>query len=599
MKTFKENINQSFSSHFEKLGKIFSCKQSCKVDDLFEDNKENKKPTSNQKNYCNDHIKPLSYYCKSCKMFLCVLCCSEHSNFKSSNHEFIELQNMDSFIIHEVERLAKESITIQEKLQTDEKLQSLPDYQKEFEEGLETLSLLKKECIEKIENHFNSLSEDYLNLFKSLPCKFQKDALSIAINDYIHKIQTIEKKERESNNIENKKKKMKNIYDYIPEIKKFNEIQLENEFEILKKSFNVLVNFQNISQKKAVLPKINVNPIQKFESNLIDWVSLIGPTDNPYDQFKKIRLSLENYFNPQYENYLARADSFNEQLILYNISTQSEEKVCLAAESEIPTDHALIVTPNLDILIVGGQKKDKTISKDVFFCSPLSSNPESEGEDLALVKKANMEFERIDHAVCLAENVLFCFGGRNNQFDVLNSCEKYLIAEDKWENIAPMNFGRKKLGATTFNNSFIYVFFGCENDNFEKYDIRKNCWEVIQPINSHVCFKANHVGCLQINPNQILIVGGTQEKTIENERKEEEGVKRGILYNVSENNLINLGSVMGVELNNPSQMIISHKNIYCLGRTDSSNKNENEWIFRMKNGRSFETLGLIHYSKTT
>ena len=513
---------------------------------------------------------------------------------------------MENYVQKEIQRLMKEAIFMSENLKNEEKLQSLPDYQKDYEEGIALFERLKKECFDVIEKHFNSLSDDYLNLFKSLPCKFQKDALELAINEFIDKIEKCEKREIKETKSQNSKQKVKNIYDFIPEIKQFDELKYENELEILKKSFEVLANFPSFSSKKPVLPKISINHSNSLESFLIDWVSLIGPTENPYDQLKKIRLTLENYYNPQYENYLARIDSFNEQLVLYNISSQNEEKVCLSTESEIPSNHGLLLTPSLDILIVGGQYKDGRISNDLYYCSPMNTNPDYEGADLPLIKKSNMNIHRIQHSLCFIENTLFCLGGKNNEKNKLNSCEKYNILEDKWEMIASMNYERVEFGTAIFNNSFIFAFFGNQVDYFEKYDIQRNIWEIIKPINSNPCFRGNNVGCIQINPNQILILGGIQEKTtneVDNEKKENESLKRGLLYNATENNLINLGDIFGIPLINPSQMIISNKKMYCLGESEDKKgmhfnlKNEFDWVFRMKNGKCFDVIDLLYLNK--
>ena len=153
-----KNFSQNVSTHLEKIGKIFSCKTTCKADDLFEDNnKENKKPSNAQKHYCNKHIKPLSYYCRTCQFFLCVLCCSDHSSaFSKKSHEYIELQNMDSFVEKEIEYLKEEAVSITEELKNQAKLQMLPDYQKEYEDGISSIELLKKNAIEMVERHFTS-----------------------------------------------------------------------------------------------------------------------------------------------------------------------------------------------------------------------------------------------------------------------------------------------------------------------------------------------------------------------------------------------------------------------------------------------------------
>lgn len=591
-------MKQAFSEHFEKISKIFSCKSTCKADLLTED-KENQKPSINaQKNYCNQHIKPISYYCKSCKIFLCVLCCQKHSEIKEIAHEYIELQNMEGYTRQECQKILQEATKMHENIKNEEKFQFLPDYQMEFEEGVNNLENIKKQCINIVELFFSNITEDYLNLYKSLPCKFQKNSLEIALNSFIEKLEKTQEKNN-ANDTGSNKKKLKNIYEIIPEIKQFNEMQLDSELELLKKSFNVLLNFSSLSSKKPILPKISLNPTKNtLEAFLADYVTLIGPTENQYDQLKRLRITLPNYYNPQYENYLARIDSFNEQLILYNISNNTEEKVCLSAANseEIPNNHALILTPNLEILIVGGRLKNGKATSNVFFCSPMSSSPEeSESSELLLQKRASMNENRENHSLCYTNNTIFCLGGENETIGKLNSCEKYDLLQDRWDRIADMNLKRTSFGACSFNENFIYTFFG--NEFIEKYDIQKNVWEILKPINYSPCFQCEKIACLQINPNQILMLGGSKE--FENEEKMLSGyLKRGILYNVSENNLINLGEISSIPLKNASQIIIKDKNLYCLGEKedDFGWKFDFEWVFKMKNGRGFEIIDMISYN---
>jgi len=80
---------------------------------------------------------------------------------------------------------------------------------------------------------------------------------------------------------------------------------------------------------------------------------------------------------------------------------------------------------------------------------------------------------------------VYAIGGRRNICDsvaVLNSCERYSIAENKWEFIAPMNLKRCNATAVSKCDKLI-VMGGYNGENvestIESYDFDKKVWYLL------------------------------------------------------------------------------------------------------------------------
>ena len=80
---------------------------------------------------------------------------------------------------------------------------------------------------------------------------------------------------------------------------------------------------------------------------------------------------------------------------------------------------------------------------------------------------------------------MFVLGGFSGK-QRLSSVEKYIVKEDKWQQMATMKDKRHYLSACTINDEFIYAFggfFGSTeqeiNDTIEVYEVDKNIWSVL------------------------------------------------------------------------------------------------------------------------
>ncbi len=133
---------------------------------------------------------------------------------------------------------------------------------------------------------------------------------------------------------------------------------------------------------------------------------------------------------------------------------------------------AAIALSALEILITGGGSPPK---KDARIYT-LSKNE--------IITKQPMSESRNAHAITLCKGNVFVLGGFSGK-QRLNSVEKYIVAEDKWVQAAPMKDKRHYLSACTINDEFIYAFggfFGSTeqeiNDTIEVFEVEKNNWFV-------------------------------------------------------------------------------------------------------------------------
>ena len=85
----------------------------------------------------------------------------------------------------------------------------------------------------------------------------------------------------------------------------------------------------------------------------------------------------------------------------------------------------------------------------------------------------------------------------------MNSVEKYIVAEDKWIQAAPMKDKRHYLSACTINDEFIYAFggfFGSTeqeiNDTIEVFEVEKNNW-FVHSVRMRVSNMSFHELCIE------------------------------------------------------------------------------------------------------
>lgn len=165
---------------------------------------------------------------------------------------------------------------------------------------------------------------------------------------------------------------------------------------------------------------------------------------------------------------------------------------------------------NCTLLICGGKKKPKEYIKSCYTFS--------EG-DTKFVNQNNMNYERAYFGITSKEDHdVYVAGGENNN-SLINLCEKYSIADNKWENLPNLCEAKKNLTLCFAGETMIVAIGGfvlgqSEINSIELFRLpfingtskwEKQCIKNIEALNS-VYF--NKSGAIEISENQILIFGG-------------------------------------------------------------------------------------------
>lgn len=82
------------------------------------------------------------------------------------------------------------------------------------------------------------------------------------------------------------------------------------------------------------------------------------------------------------------------------------------------------------------------------------------------------------------EGFVFVMGGLNYTEKILKKCERYSIADNRWDPLADMCEARKNASACALTTDTIYVFGGSNqsqsSDTIEQYSIATNTWNILK-----------------------------------------------------------------------------------------------------------------------
>lgn len=136
-----------------------------------------------------------------------------------------------------------------------------------------------------------------------------------------------------------------------------------------------------------------------------------------------------------------------------------------------------------------------------------------------MFKLAKMEKARMLFGLEAFDGILYVVGGQlqyNNQATV--TCLRYIVKDNKFEEIAMLNKKRYGVSLCEFNGEYLYAFGGHRNQNinysktsFERIkfnEVKVNTyWEDIE-FDVGVLEPENYVSCVPINETEIMIFGG-------------------------------------------------------------------------------------------
>ena len=133
--------------------------------------------------------------------------------------------------------------------------------------------------------------------------------------------------------------------------------------------------------------------------------------------------------------------------------------------------------------------------------------------------------------------------------------------------MAKLNVVRSGASVCSFNNEYLFCFGGLNNDGMieemiERFSLRVNRWDVFTLVNYTSYLPLIETSCIQINNNQILILGGSSILTTEGDF---ENTTASFILNLVERCIINLSSsneILANPINLGDSLISKNGSIY-------------------------------------
>eukprot|EP00826_Nyctotherus_ovalis_P058013 TRINITY_DN7950_c0_g1_i4.p1 TRINITY_DN7950_c0_g1~~TRINITY_DN7950_c0_g1_i4.p1 ORF type:complete len:309 (+),score=74.26 TRINITY_DN7950_c0_g1_i4:347-1273(+) len=218
----------------------------------------------------------------------------------------------------------------------------------------------------------------------------------------------------------------------------------------------------------------------------------------------KVFNDLLNEFSGKYQSLMGGGDSDMEGKYIYGIcdpqkdqstlcryDIQSKKLECLP---DIPKD-ASVIHISGHTFISGGRSSSKDLKEYI-------------EEYAVLYPKASMKHAKEDHTIqIISKNVFATVGGFSG--GTLKCCEEYLVAEDKWEELPPLNNSRYTAATVFMDNKMLYAIGGNrDGSNIEvlDYSEKKEC-KIVNIMFKEVEFDYSPK-TLPVSKNEVLILCG-------------------------------------------------------------------------------------------
>jgi len=196
-------------------------------------------------------------------------------------------------------------------------------------------------------------------------------------------------------------------------------------------------------------------------------------------------------------------------LCLYNLDQPADyvdeaaKKVTLNIDFEISPFHKSVITP-AGMIFIASAVPDQLGSNTLHV---YNYKQHSLYEKPAMLCQNRKEF-----GLCYMSKNVFAIGGVVDGV-ISNKCERYDIRANKWIKIAPMSRPLREVSICSFNNRYLYRFFGIDSGNnidhtIERYDAVRDTWTIMNvPMNEN-SKEIYRPFCTQVNKDYIFVFGG-------------------------------------------------------------------------------------------
>ena len=465
------------------------------------------------------------------------------------------------------------------------------DLKEAFESDREKYLSLLNNYFSKVKEEFNKIDEllqnnkriinkgmNYINILKS------QNFIEIKLIDQLELIEQLNLNALLDDNVNNKINlflfQIKNNM-LIPEIDINSKIY--SLVQEIHDSFNIKINQKYFD--KINIENININNVLLSGNNNTDikinnLSSLFRNNNDIYleeenSEMKNLIEDLCGYINKLEINFESKFIWFEPnssniyEIFLDKNKLIKTEKIDYKYLSNIPNgkDNEINNKKNLfndnfrisnlygDLIYISGGVKDKNILNILYEYSLTEKT---------LKEKQYMKIGRIHHGIILINDVLYICGGLDENLKMTNTCEKYLIKENKWEEISPMKESISKINLVQIDDKTFASFGGIKEDNSFNYDIHyyridTNTWFVLENFNltKGILFP----GLCKINEKYIIIFGGIKENGEESNEVFRMDISLGSLEKINiKLNIEGYSLYFPHFINNEIHMLLNHQN---------------------------------------
>ena len=363
------------------------------------------------------------------------------------------------------------------------------------------------------------------------------------------------------------------VYSLVQEIHETFNIKINQKF--LEKNNIENININNILQNNKDSIGINNSSSLFMNHNEIyleeENSELKNLIEDLCDFINNLEINLESkfiWFEPNSSNIyqitldkknVIKTEQIDYKYITNGASNNNDENTNNNKKYFLFNDEFRISNTYGDLIYISGGITNINNTKKI-----LNTLHEYSLTEKTLKEKQHMKIGRIRHGIILINDILYICGGVDQNLNTLNSCEKYIIKENKWENIASMKEPLSKINLVQIDDKTFASFGGIKKDNIFNYNIHyyridTDTWFILENfiLPKGILFP----GLCKINEKFILILGGIKETGEESNEVFRMDISRGNFEQIDKFlNVSGFSVYFPSFINNEVHLLLNHKN---------------------------------------
>ena len=363
------------------------------------------------------------------------------------------------------------------------------------------------------------------------------------------------------------------VYSLVQEIHETFNIKINQKF--LEKNNIENININNILQNNKDSIGINNSSSLFMNHNEIyleeENSELKNLIEDLCDFINNLEINLESkfiWFEPNSSNIyqiildkknVIKTEQIDYKYITNGASNNNDENTNNNKKYFLFNDEFRISNTYGDLIYISGGISNINNTKKI-----LNTLHEYSLTEKTLKEKQHMKIGRICHGIILINDILYICGGVDQNLNTINSCEKYFIKENKWENIASMKEPLSKINLVQIDDKTFASFGGIKKDNIFNYNIHyyridTDNWFILENfiLPKGILFP----GLCKINEKFILILGGIKETGEESNEVFRMDISRGNFEQIDKFlNVSGFSVYFPSFINNEIHLLLNHKN---------------------------------------